>query len=274
MSHDTSRRNMLRSLFGGLGLPRSGQRPGSREARTPRRRATTPARACRRKAKHVINLVLVRRAVAGRSVRSQARPGKVRGPAARLRGPAHRAPDRRPLAHALSSSGRAAKAGSRSATCFRTWRRSSTTSASSGRCTPSIPRTPPRASSVAHRHRAAQPAVDRIVGFLRTRLRERQPARPLSPCPTAAAGRATRTGFLPAQHQGTPFNSSELDPVNMIPDLQNKWTDQVGQRRQLDALQALNREYSRCLRRRRVSGRPHPVDGVGLSHAIRRARCL
>jgi hypothetical protein len=57
-------------------------------------------------------------------------------------------------------------------------------------------------------------------------------------------GSATRTGFLPAQHQGTPFNNAELDPANMIPDLQNKWTDKDGQRRQLDAQQALNREYS------------------------------
>src|SRR5258708_33880845 len=56
-------------------------------------------------------------------------------------------------------------------------------------------------------------------------------------------GSATRSGFLPAQHQGTPFNNAELDPVNMIPDLQNKWTDQDGQRRQLDAQQSLNREY-------------------------------
>src|SRR4029434_439957 len=57
-------------------------------------------------------------------------------------------------------------------------------------------------------------------------------------------GSATRSGFLPTQHQGTPFSNAELDPVNMIPDLQNKWTDQLGQRRQLDAQQALNREYS------------------------------
>ena len=57
-------------------------------------------------------------------------------------------------------------------------------------------------------------------------------------------GSATRTGFLPAQHQGTSFNSAELDPVNMIPDLQNKWTDKDGQRRQLDAQQALNRDFS------------------------------
>jgi hypothetical protein len=56
-------------------------------------------------------------------------------------------------------------------------------------------------------------------------------------------GSTTRTGFLPAEHQGTAFNNAETDPVNMIPDLQNKWADKDGQRRQLDAIQALNKEY-------------------------------
>lgn len=59
-----------------------------------------------------------------------------------------------------------------------------------------------------------------------------------------ARGSALRTAFLPARHQGTPFNNAEIDPVDMIPDLKNKWTDQEGQRRQLDAVQALNRDYS------------------------------
>lgn len=57
-------------------------------------------------------------------------------------------------------------------------------------------------------------------------------------------GSSTRAGFLPAQYQGTPFNQAEPDPVNMIPDLQNKWADREGVRRQLDAQQALNREFS------------------------------
>jgi uncharacterized protein (DUF1501 family) len=59
-------------------------------------------------------------------------------------------------------------------------------------------------------------------------------------------GSATRAGFLPAEHQGTPFNDSEVEPEKMIPDLQNKWLDKDGQRRQLDATQALNREYSQA----------------------------
>ena len=36
----------------------------------------------------------------------------------------------------------------------------------------------------------------------------------------------------------------EVEPEKMIPDLRNKWVDKDGQRRQLDAMQALNREYS------------------------------
>jgi Protein of unknown function (DUF1501) len=59
-----------------------------------------------------------------------------------------------------------------------------------------------------------------------------------------AGGSAARTGFLPAEHQGTPINTAETNPVNMIPDLQNKWADREAQRRQLDALQSLNRDYS------------------------------
>ncbi|MEJ7606708.1 MAG: DUF1501 domain-containing protein [Bryobacteraceae bacterium] len=56
-------------------------------------------------------------------------------------------------------------------------------------------------------------------------------------------GSATRAGFLPAEFQGTPFNDSEVEPEKMIPDLSNKWVDKDAQRRQLDAIQALNREH-------------------------------
>lgn len=58
-------------------------------------------------------------------------------------------------------------------------------------------------------------------------------------------GSATRSGFLPAKHQGTPFNDAETEPEKMIPDLRNKWSDKDDQRRQLDAVQALNQEYSK-----------------------------
>lgn len=57
-------------------------------------------------------------------------------------------------------------------------------------------------------------------------------------------GSATRAGFLPAEHQGVPFNDAEIEPEKMIPDLRNKVLDKDAQRRQLDAMQALNREHA------------------------------
>ncbi len=57
-------------------------------------------------------------------------------------------------------------------------------------------------------------------------------------------GSATRAGFLPAEHQGTPFNDAETEPEKMIPNLQNKFLDAKAQRKQLDALQALNQGFS------------------------------
>ena len=56
-------------------------------------------------------------------------------------------------------------------------------------------------------------------------------------------GSVTRAGFLPAEHQGTPFNDSEIEPEKMIPNLRNKFLDPTQQRRQLDALQELNKGY-------------------------------
>src|SRR5438045_2782074 len=58
-------------------------------------------------------------------------------------------------------------------------------------------------------------------------------------------GSATRAGFLPAEHQGTPFELGSVEPEKMIPDLQNKWLDNAAQRKQLDAVQAMNKEYSK-----------------------------
>lgn len=57
-------------------------------------------------------------------------------------------------------------------------------------------------------------------------------------------GSATRAGFLPAEHQGTGFDSGQTEPEKMIPDLRNRWLDAASQRRQLDAMQAMNREFS------------------------------
>ncbi len=57
-------------------------------------------------------------------------------------------------------------------------------------------------------------------------------------------GSITRSGFLPAEHQGTFFSDQEVEPEKMIPNLRNKWMDAKTQRRQLDAVQALNRNFS------------------------------
>jgi hypothetical protein len=65
----------------------------------------------------------------------------------------------------------------------------------------------------------------------------------LSPGGTGG-GSLLRSGFLPAEHQGTPFSDSEVEPEKMIANLRNRWLDAGAQRRQLDAIQALNREFS------------------------------
>src|SRR5271168_4824154 len=52
-----------------------------------------------------------------------------------------------------------------------------------------------------------------------------------------------RAGFLPAEHQGVPFNDAEIEPEKMIANLRNQWLDPAAQRRQLDALQALNQGF-------------------------------
>ena len=57
-------------------------------------------------------------------------------------------------------------------------------------------------------------------------------------------GNISRSGFLPAEHQGIPFNDAEVEPEKMIPNLRNRWTDAEQQRRELDAVQELNRGYS------------------------------
>jgi hypothetical protein len=59
-----------------------------------------------------------------------------------------------------------------------------------------------------------------------------------------SGGSLSRAGFLPSEHQGISFSDVEIEPEKMIPDLRNKWSDPAAQRRQMDALQALNRNYS------------------------------
>jgi len=57
------------------------------------------------------------------------------------------------------------------------------------------------------------------------------------------SGSLWRAGFLPAEHQGVAFNSSEVDPEKMIRDLRNKQMDDKTQRHQLDLIQSMNREH-------------------------------
>ena len=63
----------------------------------------------------------------------------------------------------------------------------------------------------------------------------------LTPGPNG--GSLWRSGFLPAEHQGIAFDTSEPEPEKMIKYLRNTQLDPQAQRRQLDALQALNREH-------------------------------
>lgn len=59
-------------------------------------------------------------------------------------------------------------------------------------------------------------------------------------------GSLLRSGFLPAEYQGTPFSDSEVEPEKMISNLRNKWLDPKAQRRKLDAIQELNRQHSQA----------------------------
>ena len=61
--------------------------------------------------------------------------------------------------------------------------------------------------------------------------------------PSSRGGSLWRSGFLPAEHQGTHFDNSQTDPEQMIQYLRNAKLDAAAQRDQLDLLQALNREH-------------------------------
>jgi uncharacterized protein (DUF1501 family) len=51
------------------------------------------------------------------------------------------------------------------------------------------------------------------------------------------------SAFLPSQHQGVYINHSKIAPKEMIPWLRNAKLDPTTQRKQLDLMQALNREH-------------------------------
>jgi hypothetical protein len=61
--------------------------------------------------------------------------------------------------------------------------------------------------------------------------------------PNPDGGSLWRSGFLPAEHQGTAFDVSEAEPEKMIQYLRNEQLNPRAQRRQLDTLQALNRKH-------------------------------
>lgn len=66
----------------------------------------------------------------------------------------------------------------------------------------------------------------------------------LTPGGGGGGGSLSRSGFLPSEFQGISFSDTEVEPEKMIPDLRNPWTSPQTQRRQMDALQALNRNFS------------------------------
>ena len=61
--------------------------------------------------------------------------------------------------------------------------------------------------------------------------------------PDPSYGPLWRAGFLPAEHQGTYFNTKETDPEKMIRFLRNTQLDASAQRKQLDLVQALNHQH-------------------------------
>lgn len=61
--------------------------------------------------------------------------------------------------------------------------------------------------------------------------------------PGHRGGNLWRSGFLPAEHQGTHFDHAQPDPEQMIPYLRNGRLRPAAQRKQLDLIQALNRDH-------------------------------
>jgi len=66
----------------------------------------------------------------------------------------------------------------------------------------------------------------------------------LTPGGGGGGGSLSRSGFLPAEHQGISFSDTEVEPEKMIPDLRNPWAGAQQQRGELDEIQALNRSFS------------------------------
>jgi uncharacterized protein DUF1501 len=66
----------------------------------------------------------------------------------------------------------------------------------------------------------------------------------LTPGGGGGGGSLSRSGFLPAEHQGISFSDTEVEPEKMIPNLRNPWAGALQQRGELDEIQALNRDFS------------------------------
>ena len=79
----------------------------------------------------------------------------------------------------------------------------------------------------------------------------------------------SRAGFLPSEHQGITFTDAETEPEKMIPNLRNTHLDPPAQRRQLDAIQALNRNYSESFGADQFLEGRIKVHGSGVPDAVR-----
>ena len=58
-------------------------------------------------------------------------------------------------------------------------------------------------------------------------------------------GPMTRSGFLPSEYQGVAFPVNDPDPEKIIPNLRNKNVDSAAQRTDMDALLELNQSYTK-----------------------------
>ena len=63
-------------------------------------------------------------------------------------------------------------------------------------------------------------------------------------CPDPELATMWRAGFLPGEFQGTFMNDAETEPEKMIQYLRNTKMNAAQQRRQIDLIQSLNRDYS------------------------------
>ena len=226
--------------------------------------AATPARACR--ARRSTSSCLFLTGGPSQVDMFDPKPALVKyaGPAAERRRPAHRAPDRRPVAVAV----RVQKYG-------RERHRSQRDPAAPGLGDRRHVRHPLDVHVQPHAHagarpvstpaRCCDPAVAGLVDFVRPRDGEPESARVRRADSGRRRRRITYARRLPAGGaSGHAFNDAEVEPEKMIPNLRNKWLDAAAQRRQLDALQELNRgvQRSRSARTSILEGRIKSMEAA------------